>query len=93
MPRKMGAMMAKVDFKMNGMSKIYDAEAILFETGLSEAVGAEVSNASSSMKKEIVFHGDDLIKGNWLFCDFVLKPDTLYGIMLYEKNYDKGRRK
>lgn len=62
MPGEMGTMIAKVGFTMNGVSKIYAAEAITFETGLSEAV--EVSVVSSSLKKEIVFHGDELIKGN-----------------------------
>jgi hypothetical protein len=33
----------------------------------------------------ITFYGDDLIKGNWLFRAFVLKPDIRNGIHFYEK--------
>ena len=86
MPGKMGDMMKKRGFRMNGMSRIYATDAVPIETELPEAVGAEVKIHSKRKIKEIPFYGDDIMPGNALFRRFVLNPDTKAGIRLYEKN-------
>ena len=86
MPGKMGAMMKKRGFRMNGMSRIYAADAQPIPTDLSCAVGAEVKIHSKRRIREIVFYGDDILPGNRLFKRFVLKPDTAAGLRLYEQN-------
>lgn len=87
MPGKMGAMMEKAGFTMNGMSKIYASDAVPFKTGIPEAIAVEAHIVPQSLQKEIRFHGNDLIKGNRLFRRFILKPDTINGIKSYEENH------
>jgi omega-amidase len=86
MPGKMGSMMAKAGFRMNGRSRIYASEGEEIRTGIAEAVGMEVSLSAQKRKKEIPFYGEDILKGNWFFRTFILNPDTKAGIRLYEKN-------
>ena len=85
MPGKMGEMMRKRGFRLNGLSRIYDPDAIALDAGIPEAVGAEVKIHSKRRVKEIVFYGEDVLPGNRLFKQFVLKPDTKAGIRLYEQ--------
>ena len=87
MPGKMGEMMKKHGFRMNGMSRIYASDAVPIETEIPEAVGAEVKIHSKRRILDIPFYGDDILPGNGLFKRFVLQPDTKAGIRLYEKNH------
>ena len=86
MPGKMGEMMAKKGFRMNGGSRIYDAEGRPISTEVKEAVGMEVKIHSKKRIRDIPFHGQDLLPGNFFFRQFVLKPDTAAGIRMYEEN-------
>ena len=86
MPGKMGAMMAKHGFRMNGLSKIYAHDAKEIALGLPEVVGAEVDVRPRTRTGDITFHGEDILPGNWLFKRFILKPDTEAGIASYERN-------
>ena len=86
MPGMMGAMMKKHGFRMNGMSRIYAEDASPIESGIPEAVGAEIRLAPQKRRTDIRFHGEDILPGNLLFKHLVLKPDTKAGIRSYEKN-------
>ncbi len=86
MPGLMGAMMQKHGFRMNGLSKIYADGATPIETGLPEAIGAEVELRPQRRRAEIRFHGQDILPGNRLFKHLILKPDTRAGIRAYEAN-------
>ena len=68
------------------MSKIYADSAAAIDTGIPEAVGIEIVITPRNLKKEIYFYGNDLMRGNWLFRTFLLKPDIRNGITLYEEN-------
>ena len=85
MPGKMGEMMHKKGFRMNGMSRIYAADGVPIPTELPEAVGMEVPIHSKRRVRDIPFHGQDVLPGNWLFRQFILKPDTEAGIRMYEE--------
>lgn len=86
MPGKMGAMMAKRGFRMNGMSRIYANESVPIETDVPEAVGAEVKIHSKRIIRSIPFYDGDITPGNKLFRTFVLKPDVKAGVKLYGKH-------
>ena len=86
MPGMMGAMMEKRGFKMNGMSRIYAPKASPIKTGIPEAVGAEVFLSLQKRNKDIRFYGEDILPGNRLFKQFILKPDTKKGERSYEAN-------
>lgn len=86
MPGKMGAMMKKAGFTMNGLSKIYDADKTVIDCDISEAVGADIAVVSRERRSDIRFYGDDMVKGNWFFRQFILKPDIKAGIKAYEAN-------
>jgi len=45
-----------------------------------------VELAANRLKQNIRFYGNDLIKGNWFFRQFILKPDTKAGIKVYNRN-------
>lgn len=89
MPGKMGAMMAKSGFRMNGMSKIYAHHMTPIETDIREAVGADADIAPKKRINDIKFYGEDILSGNFLFRQFILKPDTEAGIRMYEENKHK----
>lgn len=84
MPGKMGKMMEKAGFTMNGRSKIYFPDKKEIPADRKEAIGADIEIIPRTRKQEIRFYGDDLIKGNFLFRQLILKPDIKYGIGLYE---------
>jgi predicted amidohydrolase len=86
MPGKMGSMMAKAGFRMNGRSKIYASEGKLIRTGMAEAVGIDIALSEHKRQKDIRFYGEDIVRENWFFRTFVLKPDTQAGVRLYELN-------
>lgn len=88
MPGKMGRMMAGAGFRMNGKTEIYYQSGSTIVTGVNEAKAANLSLTPQKLKKDIRFYGDDLIKGNWLFRQFILKPDTQAGIKAYKRNHD-----
>ena len=87
MPGMMGAMMAKAGFQMNGMSRIYAHDMADIDTDISEAVGAEIHLSPKRRTGDIMFHGEDILPGNWLFKNLILRPDTAAGIRSYEKNH------
>lgn len=86
MPGKMGAMMKRRGFRMNGMSKIYAHDAVPVPVDLPEAVASEIRLSPKRRVKDIRFHGDDLLPGNWFFKRLILRPDTEAGIRSYEAN-------
>jgi predicted amidohydrolase len=86
MPGKMGEMMRRRGFRMNGMTRIYAPDAVPIPGEMPEAVGAEVKIHSKRRVRDIHFYGDDILPGNRLFRRFVLKPDTEAGIKVYESN-------
>ena len=49
-------------------------------------MGADVTLSPRRREKEIRFHGGDILPGNWLFRNLILKPDTKAGIRAYEAN-------
>ena len=86
MPGMMGKMMKNHGFRMNGMSRIYADNADSIETDIPEAIGAIVNLTQHKRRKDIRFHGEDILPGNWLFKKLILKPDTKAGILSYEAN-------
>lgn len=86
MPGKMGSMMAKAGFRMNGRSKIYASEGKEIRTEAEEAIGIDITLSAHRRKKNIKFFGEDIVRGNWFFRTFVLKPDTQAGVRIYEMN-------
>lgn len=86
MPGMMGAMMKRHGFRMNGMSKIYAPNLCPIRTDIPEAVAAEVDLRPKRRAKEIRFHGEDILPGNWLFRHLILGPDTKAGLRSYEAN-------
>jgi len=85
MPGKMGDMMRRRGFLLNGGAYIYDSEAKSIEAPIPEARGAEVKIHSKKRIRDIPFHGQDILPGNALFRRFVLRPDTAAGIRAYEE--------
>lgn len=86
MPGKMGQMMAKAGFMMNGRTKIYSQCGIVLEEHHSEIFGIDVTLSPQKLKKPICFYGQDITKGNWFFRKLILEPDTKQGIAEYEKH-------
>lgn len=86
MPGKMGQMMRKAGFTMNGLSKIYYTNGTEIECTVAEAAGVDLEIVPQRRQNDIRFYGDDIVKGNWLFRQFVLKPDIRAGIRMYEEN-------
>ena len=86
MPGMMGSMMRKHGFRMNGMSRIYGKDSTPIETEIPEAIGVEVTLYPHKRTKDIKFHGQDILPGNFIFKHLILKPDTRMGIAMYERN-------
>ena len=91
MPGKMGAMMAKLGFRMNGMSKIYSHDMTPIVSDVPEAVGADISLSPKRRVKDIKFYGEDILPGNLLFRHLILKPDTEAGIRMYEDSIRRDK--
>ncbi len=87
MPGKMGQMMKKAGFTMNGRTKIYSHVGTALETYHPESYGIDVTLSPQKLKNPIPFYGQDITKGNWLFRKCVLEPDIKQGIAEYEKYY------
>lgn len=85
MPGKMGRMMAKAGFRMNGCSKIYFKGTVI-ETGIPEAIAADVELRPHGLVFPIRFYGRDLVKGNWFFRWLILRMDAKAGLRMYERN-------
>ncbi len=85
MPGMMGSSMKLAGFTMNGKTKIYASSGESIVHDLDEGYGYEVTLVEKMREKEIGFYGDDLIKGNFLFRHFILKPDIKLGIRRYNK--------
>lgn len=86
MPGMMGRMMQEAGFRMNGLSKIYFGSGSEIPCDMAEAIGADVEIAIRKRRSDIRFYGEDIVKGNRIFRQFVLKPDTKAGIRAYEAN-------
>ncbi|MCR5249959.1 MAG: carbon-nitrogen hydrolase family protein [Lachnospiraceae bacterium] len=91
MPGKMGKMMEKAGFRMNGMSRIYAPGSKTISGQIPEIVAAEVELRPGSRVKDIRFYDGNILPGNWLFKQFILKPDTVAGIKLYEAGISRDR--
>lgn len=89
MPGKMGALMKKAGFTMNGKSKIYASGGNSISCDVKAAKGHDIDISEHRCKKDIRFYGDDLIKGNFVFRNFILKPDVIAGI----RQYNESRKK
>lgn len=90
MPGRMGRMMEKAGFTMNGMTKIYYRNypsGTDIESDVKEAIGADVTICPRRRQGDIRFYGNDISKGNWFFRRFILKPDTKAGLRAYEVNH------
>ena len=87
MPGKMGALMKRHGFRMNGMSRIYAPAAVPIPVEIPEAIAADVRLVPKRRVKDIRFHGDDILPGNWLFRHLILRPDTKAGIRSYEAKH------
>ena len=59
---------------------------IAIDSNIVEATGADIKIFPQKRKRDIRFYGDDIIKGNWFFRQFILKPDIKAGIKMYEKD-------
>ena len=92
MPGKMGAMMKAAGFTMNGKTKIYASGGSNITCAVDEAEGCEVEVVERGRRKAIPFFGEDLMKGNFLFRNFILKPDVKAGIRQYNKSLQKGKK-
>lgn len=90
MPGKMGSMMAKAGFRMNGRSKIYADNGNPILSGKSEVLGYDTVISPQRRKKDIRFYGNDIIKGNYLFRKLILEPDMKAGIRLYNERKEKN---
>jgi omega-amidase len=86
MPGKMGAMMKKAGFTMNGKSKIYTSNGHMISCDVEEAKGYEIDILDQIRKKDIRFYGDDFTIGNFIFRTFILKPEIIAGIKQYNEN-------
>ena len=89
MPGKMGELMRKHGFTMNGKTKIYGKNCIPIDVKTAEVFGACIEVKDKKRRSDIRFYRDDLIKGNWIFRKFILEPDTQDGIKKYEANKRK----
>ena len=85
MPGKMGRMMEKAGFRMNGRTKIYGAKGACIDSDIAEAAGVDAVLVNKSRQSDIRFYGEDINKGNRLFRKFILEPDVKMGIRMYEK--------
>lgn len=90
MPGKMGSMMERMSFRMNGMSRIYARDGKPILTDIPEATGMETDIVPKRRNEDIRFHGQDILPGNFLFRHLILKPDTKAGIKSYEKMKDSA---
>ncbi|MGN1387994.1 MAG: carbon-nitrogen hydrolase family protein [Bacillus sp. (in: firmicutes)] len=80
-----GKLMAREGFALNGLSKIYYSEGKEL-SAIEEAVGIQAELVNKKRCQTIKFHGDDLIKGNFLFRKLILPKDIKDGIRFYEEN-------
>ncbi len=81
-----GKMMMSAGFKLNGYSKIYCNSGTAIESDLKESIAIDVDLKPKTRKKDIHFYGEDINKGNFLFRQFVIKPDIKRGLKYYEDN-------
>lgn len=86
MPGVMRALMKNHGFRMNGMSRIYAHKASPIDVGIAEVIGFDIDLSPKKRSKDIHFHGEDILPGNWLFKHLILTPDTKKGIRSYETN-------
>ena len=50
-----------------------------------EGIGHELTLSEEKRKRDITFYGNDLVKTNLFFRQFILKPGILLGIRKYKK--------
>lgn len=85
MPGIMGYLMKAFNFSMNGKSKVYVSSDSNIIIKLNETQGYDISLLEKTRKKDIIFYGNDLIKGNIFFRKIILKIDIKIGISKYKK--------
>lgn len=85
MAGRMGQLMQKAGFTMNGLSKIYAVNGNAIVCDVVGAIGADIVLAPHKRQKDIHFYGNDMVRGNWFFRQLILKPDTKAGIKMYEE--------
>lgn len=81
-----GKMMMKSGFRLNGMSAIYGKQGTSIATNIPEIVGWSRNIKPMTLNRDILFHGNDMIKGNWIFRKFILQPDIWRGVRYYQRN-------
>lgn len=84
MPGITGWLMERLGFRLNGMSRIYAEYSEPVATDVEEAVGADVAIRPRRRRMRVPFHGDDILPGNWLFRNTILKLDAAMGARAYE---------
>ena len=86
MPGLMGSMMKWSGFSVNGKTKIYANHGKRIELDLEGSEGWDIRLSEEVGTKEILFYGKDIIKGNLLFRNLILKPDVWMGVRKYKKD-------
>jgi omega-amidase len=81
-----GKLMKRAGFQLNGLSRIYSAHGTPLTSNVQEALGIDVVLTQKTRVKDIVFYGDDIKRGNFLFRHLILKKDIKDGIRFYESN-------
>lgn len=89
MPGKMGALMKRAGFAMNGKSKIYARSGSSITCDITSAIGLDTDISEQERKRDIRFYGNDLMKGNFVFRHFILKPDMMAGLRQYNDSIKK----
>lgn len=79
-----GRMMMRAGFRLNGLSKIYSGTGSMINGGIKEAAGIDVNLTGNSCEHDIIFHGKDIAKSNWLFRKIILPVDIKKGKRFYE---------
>lgn len=85
-----GRMMMRAGFRLNGLSKIYSETGSMINGGIKEAAGIEVNLTGNSCEHDIIFHGKDIAKSNWLFRKIILPVDIKKGKRFYDANKQEG---
>ena len=91
MPGIMGFLMKLSGFSMNGKSRIYASRGTIISARLQEAQGCDIILSEEERKEDVVFYGNDLLKGNHFFRQMILKPDICLGIRKYNRLLNRSR--
>ena len=81
--------MKRAGFAMNGKSKIYARSGSSITCDITSAIGLDTDISEQERKRDIRFYGNDLMKGNFVFRHFILKPDMMAGLRQYNDSIKK----